>query len=120
MMKKLTDDEINALAGDIYRDRVFTSDHLRQGDLEMLPVIFMPLVFADKKIIEKLRKDAPGMIYEHISEAGPRSVNGYPTFFSLHIVSQEDTKKVWEKFEQIKKSVGEVLKHENTDDNPAQ
>ena len=109
-MKKLTDDEINALAEDIYRDRVFTSDQLRQGDLNMLPVIFVPLVFADKKIIELMQKDAPGMIYEHLSEAGPRSVNGYPTFFSFHIVSQEDAKKVWEKFEQIKKAVCGVIK----------
>uniref|UniRef100_A0A6H1ZZZ2 Uncharacterized protein n=1 Tax=viral metagenome TaxID=1070528 RepID=A0A6H1ZZZ2_9ZZZZ len=117
MMKKLTDDEINALAEDIYRDRVFTSDHLRQGDLNMLPVIFMPLLFAGKKMIEKMQKDAPGMIYEHFSEAGLRSINGYPTFFSLHIVSKEDAKKVWEKFEQIKKAVCEVIKH---DDNPSQ
>lgn len=114
-MKKLTDDEINALADDIYRDRVFTSDHLRQGDLNMLPVIFMPLVFADKKMIEMMQKDAPGMIYEHLIEAGRLSVNGYPTFVSLHIVSQEDAKKVREKFEQIKKAVCEVIKHENTD-----
>lgn len=115
MLKKLADDEINALAEDIYRDRVFTSDQIRQGDLNILPVIFMALVFADQKLIEKMQKDAPGMIYEHFSEAGPRSVNGYPTFVSLHIVSKEDAKKVWEKFEQIKKAVCEVIKHENTD-----
>lgn len=117
MMKNLTDDEINALAEDIYRDRVFTSDQIRKGDLNMLPVIFVPIIFADKKIIELMQKDAPGMIYEHISEAGPRSVNGYPTFFSFHTVSQEDAKKVWEKVEQIKKAVCGVIKH---DDNPAQ
>ncbi len=120
MMKKLTDDEINALAEDIYRERVFTSDHLRREDVQMLPSIFMPLVFADKKLREHLLKDAPGMIYEHFSEAGRLSINGYPTFVSLHIVSQEDSKKVWEKFEKIKKAVCEVIKHENTDDNPAQ
>ncbi|MDO9356636.1 MAG: hypothetical protein Q7T55_23255 [Solirubrobacteraceae bacterium] len=105
------------MAEDIYRDRVFTSDHLRQGDLNILPVIFMPLVFADKKLREEMQKDGPGMIYEHLSEAGPSSFNGYPTFVSLHIVSKEDTKKVWETFEQIKKAVCEVIKH---DDNPAQ
>ena len=113
----MTDDEINALAEDIYMNRVFTSNHIRQGDLNMLPVIFVPIIFADKKFIELMQKDAPGMIYEHLSEAGPRSVNGYPTFFSFHIVSQEDAKKVWEKVEQIKKAVYGVIKH---DDNPAQ
>lgn len=109
MKQKLTDVEINALAEDIYRDRVFTSDQIRQGDLNMLPVIFIPLVFADKKWIEMIQKDAPGMIYEHLSEAGPRAVNGYPTFFSFHIVSQEDAKKVWEKFEQIEKLITDAM-----------
>ena len=112
MIKNLTDDEINALAENIYRERVFTSNHIRQGDLEMLPVIFMPLVFADEKLREHLLKDAPGMIYEHLSEAGQLSINGYPIFFSFHIVSQENTKKVWEKFEQIKKAVCEAIEHE--------
>lgn len=110
MIKKLTDDEINALAEDIYMERVFTSGHIRLEDLNMLPSIFMPLVFADRKLREELLKDAPGMFYEHLSEAGQVSINGYPTFFSLHIVSHEDAKKVWEKVEQIKKSIHEVLK----------
>lgn len=111
MKQKLTDDEINALAEDIYRERVFTSDHIRKGDLTMLPSIFVPLVFADKKMREEILKDAPGMIYEHLSEAGRLSINGYPIFFSLHIVSQEDAKKVWEKFGQIKNAVCGVTKH---------
>lgn len=109
MIKKLTDDEINALVEDIYRDRVFTSNHLRPEDLEMLPSIFMPLAFADEKLKEELLIDAPGMIYEHLSQAGHRSINNYPIFFSLHIVNQEDTKKILEKVEQIKKSVCRVL-----------
>ena len=115
MKQKLTDDEINALAEDIYRDRVFTSNHVRQGDLNMLPVIFMPLAFADRKIIEKMQNDAPGMIYEHFREAGPRSVNGYPTFVSFHIVSKEDAKKVWGKVEQIKKAVCGVISNDSTE-----
>lgn len=113
MMGKMTDDEIISLAEDIYRDRVFTSNQIRPGDLNMLPVIFLPIIFADKKFIELMQKDAPGMIYEHICEAGPRAVNGYPTFFSFHIVSQEDAKKGWEKFERIKNAVCEATKHDS-------
>lgn len=110
MIKKLTDDEINTLAEETYRGSVFTSDHLRPQDLEMLPSIFMPLIFADEKLREELLKDAPAMIYEHLSEAGHLSINGYPMFVSFHMVSQEDAKKVWEKVEQIKKAVSEVIK----------
>jgi hypothetical protein len=39
-----------------------------------------------------------GMLYEKNSEAGPRSINGYPIFFSCKIVSKEDTKKFLEMY----------------------
>jgi len=109
MIKKMTYGEINALAEEIYRGEVFTSNQIRTGDLNMLPVIFIPLVFAGPTFIEDMRKDKMGMIYEHFSEAGPRAINGYPSFFSLHIISQEDTNKVWEKYELIKKAVSGVI-----------
>lgn len=34
-----------------------------------------------------------GVIYEHLSAAGPRSVNGQPIFFSFHILNQSDWKR---------------------------
>lgn len=116
MIKKMTDDEINALAVEIYRGSVFTSNQIRKEDMGMLPVIFIPIALFGQKLIEDMRKEDMGMIYEHISEAGPGSINGYPTFFSLHIVSKEETKKVWEKYEQIKKAVEGVIK---SDEKPA-
>lgn len=109
MVNKLTDDEINALAEDIYMGKVFTSDHLRETDLRMLPQIFTPLILADETLRAELLKEPIGMIYEHLSEAGSRSVNGYPIFFSFHAVSQDDAKRVWEKVEQIKKAVSGVV-----------
>jgi len=109
MTKKLTDDDINALAEDIYKGNVFTSNQIRKEDMGMLPVIFIPLALAGPKLIEDMKREDPGMIYEHFSEAGTRSINGYPTFFSFHIVSQEDANKVWEKYEQIKKAVSGVI-----------
>lgn len=112
MIKAMTDDAINALAEDIYKGHVFTSNQIRKEDMGMLFVIFMPIVFAGPTFIEDMRKDNMGMIYEHFSEAGPRCVNGYPTFVSLHIISQEDTNKVWEKYEQIKNAVAGAIKHD--------
>ena len=35
-----------------------------------------------------------GAIYEHISEAGPRGVNGFPIFFSFHTAGKEDWIKI--------------------------
>lgn len=111
MIQTMTDDDINALAKEIYRERVFTTDHVRPEDMKMLPMIFMPLIFANKKLIEEMMQKEPEMIYEHLSEAGRLSINGYPSFVSLHLVSREDAKRVREKVKQIKKAVEGVIKH---------
>lgn len=39
-----------------------------------------------------------GMVYEELSKAGPRSLNGYPMFMSMKIVSQSDTKRFIEMY----------------------
>jgi len=43
-----------------------------------------------------------GMIYEYISEAGPRSINGNPIFYSLKILSKTDCDKMFEYYNQYK------------------
>jgi hypothetical protein len=35
-----------------------------------------------------------GMIYEYMSEAGPRSINSYPMFMSFAMLSKPQTKQV--------------------------
>jgi len=39
-----------------------------------------------------------GMLYEEYSKAGPRGINGMPNFFSMKIVSIEDTKRFQEMY----------------------
>lgn len=41
-----------------------------------------------------------GMIYEYYGKEAPRSINGYPIFFSCNIVSKDDTKRFFEKFKE--------------------
>ena len=43
-----------------------------------------------------------GLIYEYLSEAGPMSVNGKPTFFSLKYLNKEDTEKMIDYYYQYK------------------
>ena len=43
-----------------------------------------------------------GLVYEYLSEAGPMSVNGKPTFFSCRLLNIEDTKKMFEYYNQYK------------------
>ena len=48
------------------------------------------------------------MIYEYIENAGPRAINGNPTFLSLRMISKDDTKKVLETYNKIIEVVGKV------------
>ncbi len=97
--KKLTEEEIKELANDIYKGNVFTDRHIQKP--EDLSTVFMPLIFLEEKDIDDLKKNPPGMVYEYMTEAGPRMINGMPTFWSVRMISQEDTKKVLEKYTKI-------------------
>lgn len=43
-----------------------------------------------------------GLVYEYYNQAGPMSVNGYPTFFSMCLLNKQDAKKIWEYYEKYK------------------
>ncbi len=61
---------------------VFTSAQVLEP--EMLTMVFMPLILG-----AKVPKDT-GCIWEYLKDASPRSVNGYPSFFSCHFMNKED------------------------------
>jgi HEPN domain-containing protein len=104
--KPMTDKEVKQLAEDIYKGVVFTDRHIRIK--EELPSVFMALVFMKEEQTEELRKNPPGMIYEYMEKAGPRAVNGNPTFLSFRMISKDDAKKVLETHNKILEVVGEV------------
>ena len=94
----MTDTEISALAERIFRNEVFTSAwHCRDAQqvMDSFMVIFALMENDDRKKLAKTLEDG-GMVWEAFSEAGPRSVNGMPSFFSCHIVDAADTAKVRE------------------------
>ena len=78
--------EIRMLAADIVDGKVFTDRHITKKDDVVM--CFMILVLMDEKTRDSL-KDV-GLIYEYIAEAGPTSVNGMPTFFSMRVVHKDD------------------------------
>ena len=81
-LKKLTPDELTELATGIATRQVFTSNDVPEEDARMIGSIWMPLglgCFVGKDIA------GIGFIYSWIRDAGPRSINGYPCFFSFKI-----------------------------------
>jgi hypothetical protein len=56
------------------------------------------------KYYEEVKLKSIGLIYEYLSAALPISVNGKPIFFSLRLLNHDDTKKMFEYYNQyIKK-----------------
>lgn len=99
---------LTQLAKDIAMNLVFTDRHVRDFYITHLGMIFMPLIlgaFADDT--DEYKNDI-GMIYEYYDKAGPRSVNGYPCFFSLCYLNKHDTMIVWEKYAKIKELLDAV------------
>lgn len=89
IVERLPEDRLRAMVFDILEGRVFTS---HQCDPDLLSSVFMPIAFgclADypKEDIEQL-----GTIYEYMQEAGPRSINGFPMFFSCRFIHRDDWK----------------------------
>lgn len=81
--------EILRVAFDTLNDKVFFSEQLPEGG-DLLFRVFMPLLFLDKEASERLEVREPAVFYEYLSEAGPMSINGYPTFSSLRMFNEEE------------------------------
>lgn len=104
--RSLTDEEVKKLADDMYRGLVFTDRHIQNpGDISR---VFMPLALLKKEQIEELKIEDPGMVYEYMDKAGPMAIDGMPMFCSFRFLSQEDAKKVIEKYLQIKEVIEKV------------
>jgi hypothetical protein len=106
MYKQMTDQEIKQLAEDMYKGLIFTDRHIKiQNDIL---AVFVPLVLMEKEVIDELQRNPPGMIYEYIDKAGPMAINGMPIFLSLRLLSVDDTKKVFDRYNKIREVIAKV------------
>jgi len=85
-MELKTDAELRQLAADAVEGRVFGSWMV--GDTASLPLVFMPLALG-----AQLPKDTQH-VYEYLEKAGPRGINGYPSFFSFHVLVKDEAERL--------------------------
>ena len=95
-----TPDELKELAKSIFKGEIFTDRHVKPNEGVTLGMIFMPLMFLDGKYLEEAKK--VGMIYAHMKDAYSRSINGYPTFFTMSCLSIDDTETVLKHYDKLK------------------
>jgi hypothetical protein len=94
------DKDLKQIAVDLYEGRIFTDRHL--DDPKDVGMVFMPIMLGafSGKTEEELKKI--GLVYEYLSEAGPRSVNGMPMFYSCKILDNEETKIMFNHYDRYK------------------
>lgn len=100
------DEQLKKLAFDIFCGHVFTDRHVKHPS--DMPLVFVPLMLLTGELAKKLADDPPGLIYQYYDEAGPRSVNGMPIFFSFRYLSKEKTARMFQFYEQFKQMKDQI------------
>ena len=85
---EMTDDDLAAFVIEYCNGKILTSADVRDKNLISKVFMIISLGGLDEMTEEKI-KDI-GCIWEHISEAGPMSINNYPIFMSCHIMNKND------------------------------
>lgn len=85
----MTDAERRELAMSIVDGKVFGTWNLREGEpLNIIQMIFMPLALGSGV------PEGTVHVYDYLCNAGPRSINGYPMFFSCRFLLKEDAEAI--------------------------
>lgn len=87
--------ELKTIAKGICTGEIFCDRHIK-NPLQDAQVVFMPIALGALSTMTEDQVKDVGMIYEYLSEAGGRCVNGYPTFMSMKLLNRADTEKVIE------------------------
>lgn len=103
-----TPEEIKSIAFALLNNSIFTDRHISQDEPHMLGSIFMPLALGAFKDLTEEEVQNIGLIYESLDKAGPRAINGYPSFFSFQYLDKTDSDKVFEMARKIQAAVESV------------
>lgn len=93
MIKDRPLEEVKQVVMDSVEGKVFTSMHVRECDISMIPFIFVPISLGAFARWSDAEVDNLGLIYQYLSKAGPRSINGYPMFFDCELLSMADAER---------------------------
>ena len=101
---KKTEEELRKLAMDVMGGSVFTDRHCKQAD--DINHVFLLIGLGGLEVLDYLASFENVMVYEYLEKAGPRSVNGMPSFLSYQLIVNEDV----DRFVEIMKELQDFLK----------
>jgi hypothetical protein len=91
--------DIGQLAWDIAAGQVLTSWQVPE---DLLQMVFLPLAFVDQEGLDRMKAANVMHLYEYMGKAGPRSINGYPSFMSFKTLTRDQCAALLPKLEEIK------------------
>lgn len=100
-LKKIRTEKLKKIAKDMWAGKIFTNQQIQHKD--DLGLVFMPLLFLRKEDVDYFKKIQVEFVYEYLTEAGSRSINGMPTFFSCRTLSKDESEEMWEYYNEFKK-----------------
>lgn len=86
----LTEEEMQKYAVGLASSQLFCSSMIKKCDVNLITNIFMHLIFMDKEGLEAYGREGVIHFCEWYSEAGHRSINGYPMFMSCRPLNRKD------------------------------
>lgn len=88
MIPRMTTIELRQFVLNYCSGLIFTSADV--SDRSMLPLVFLPLGMGGLSQLPESEIRNIGLFWEHLSAAGPRSINGLPMFVSVHMMHKAD------------------------------
>lgn len=104
-----TEEFLNQLARDVVGNKVFLSSMMNNTSLDDLSMVFMPLLFAEKRYIRFMEVCGAWLIYANYEDAFPRSVNGYPTFRSVAWLNKGDSDRLFDRIRRLQAAMNNAL-----------
>jgi len=107
-MPEVDDEELKKIAMGVHSGTIFSTDHMGAHDMNLVGSVFMPMLlggigYARHSLINNIT-----FVYEYLSEAGPRCINGMPIFFSCRMLNREQHKRMYKKLDAIKAALEAV------------
>lgn len=100
-----TEEELKEIALGVMSGTIFTSANLSERETTL---VFMALALADQATLDQMQRDEITLIYEHIRNALPRSVNGMPMFTSFYMLNKSDHHRLVEMVQKLQSAIDAV------------
>ena len=105
---RMSEDDIKDTAEGLVKGRIFAAS---SAPPELWTAVFPIIALGGLSDIDPT---TVGDIIEDISKAGPRSVNGYPVFFSCRVVHKDDWAAILERAARAQEALDAALKGDHT------